>query len=101
MRESKNNNSVFMFSDEGYKQPEGKETTRNEWIEIGDKNDFFDFVIDRYKYSVTNNAIINNKTRLAYGKGLTASDSYKRPSEYANLIALLSPEDLRLLIKQD
>ena len=45
MRESKNNNSVFMFSDEGYKQPEGKETTRNEWIEIGDKNDFFDFVI--------------------------------------------------------
>lgn len=99
MRESRNNNSVFMFSDEGYKQPEGKETRRNEWIEIGEKNDFFDFVIDRYKYSVTNNAIINNKTRLAYGKGLTASDSYKRPSEYANLIALLSPEDLRLLIK--
>jgi hypothetical protein len=78
-----------------YKQPIIKEDTREEWVEYGENNDFFDFLIERHKKSTTNNAIINTITRLIYGKGLTALDANKKPSEYAQLITLISSDDIR------
>ena len=78
-----------------YKQPIIKEDTREEWVEYGENNDFFDFLIERHKKSTTNNAIINTITRLIYGKGLTALDANTKPNEYAQLITLISADDIR------
>jgi len=78
-----------------YKQPIIKEDTREEWVEYGENNDFFDFLIERHKKSTTNNAIINTITRLIYGKGLTALDANVKPNEYAQLITLISSDDIR------
>lgn len=78
-----------------YKQPIIKEDTREEWVEYGENNDFFDFLIERHKKSTTNNAIINTITRLIYGKGLTALDANSKPNEYAQLITLISADDIR------
>lgn len=78
-----------------YKQPIIKESNRDEWVEYGENNDFFDFLIERHKKSTTNNAIINTITRLIYGKGLTALDANTKPNEYAQLITLISSDDVR------
>lgn len=78
-----------------YKQPIIKENNREEWVEYGENNDFFDFLIERHKKSTTNNAIINTITRLIYGKGLTALDANTKPNEYAQLITLISSDDVR------
>jgi hypothetical protein len=61
----------------------------------GEDNNYFQFLIDRHINSATNNAVINNITRLIYGKGLTALDANKKPNEFAQLITLISSDDLR------
>jgi len=53
-----------------YSQPEIIEDSKNDWVEYGVNNDHYEFLIDRYKNSTTNNSIINNVARLIYGKGL-------------------------------
>jgi hypothetical protein len=54
--------------------------------------------MERYKNSTTNNAIINNISRLIYGKGLSATDANKKPNEYAQMKAMISAEDLRKVV---
>jgi hypothetical protein len=78
-----------------YKAPEICENTRNEWVEYGDDNNYFQFLIDRHLKSATNNAVINNITRLIYGKGLTSSEASSKPNEFAQLMSLFSGDDLR------
>jgi hypothetical protein len=78
-----------------YKAPIINESTREDWVEYGEDNNYFQFLIDRHINSATNNAVINNITRLIYGKGLTALDASKKPNEFAQLITLISSDDLR------
>jgi hypothetical protein len=51
--------------------------------------------LDRYTNSTTNNAIINNISRLVYGRGLSAVDASRKPNEYAQAMALFNKECLR------
>jgi hypothetical protein len=78
-----------------YKAPIINESTREDCVEYGEDNNYFQFLIDRHINSATNNAVINNITRLIYGKGLTALDANKKPNEFAQLITLISSDDLR------
>jgi hypothetical protein len=80
-----------------YKAPIINESTREDWVEYGEDNNYFQFLIDRHVNSATNNAVINNITRLIYGKGLTALDANKKPAEYAQLVTLISSDDIRKL----
>ena len=80
-----------------YKAPIINESTREDWVEYGEDNNYFQFLIDRHINSATNNAVINNITRLIYGKGLTALDANKKPAEYAQLVTLISSDDIRKL----
>ena len=78
-----------------YSQPTIVEDSRNDWVEYGDDNDHYDWIIGRYKNSTTNNSIINNAVRLCYGKGLDALDASKKPNEYAIMRSLFNPKMLR------
>lgn len=75
-----------------------EESKKNEWVTYGDSNSYYTFLMDRYKNSTTNNAIINNISRLIYGKGLSATDANKKPNEYAQMKAMVSAEDLRKVV---
>ena len=77
-----------------YSQPDIIEDSKNDWVEYGVNNDHYEFLIDRYKNSTTNNSIINNVARLIYGKGLNAS---KKPNEFAQMKSLFKPKTLRAL----
>ena len=81
-----------------YEQPTITESKREDWVEFGDDNNYYQFLIDCYTNSTTQNAIINNTNRLVYGKGLSASDASKKPNEYAAMMALFSKKCTRHLV---
>ena len=80
---------------EAYSQPKIVESKRDNWVEFGEDNNFFQFLIDRYNGSTTNNAVINNICKLIYGRGLDATDSSKKPNEYAQMIMLFRKDILK------
>ena len=88
-------NNIQILELSQYKAPEAVESTRNEWVEYGDENNHYRWLIDRYRNSATNNAVINNIGRLIYGRGLHAIDAARKPSQYAAMKSLLSSEDER------
>jgi len=81
-----------------YEAPEVVENNKNNYVTYGDNNDYYDFLIDRYKNSATNNAIINNISKFVYGKGLNAIDASKKANEYAQMIMLLDADELKKVI---
>ena len=78
-----------------YTTPEIVESKNKEWIEFGTDNDFFNFLIDKANGSATNSACINSISQMIYGKGLSATDSARRPEQYARMISLFKKDDLR------
>ena len=81
-----------------YEQPTITESKREDWVEFGESNDYYSFLIQCYTNSTTQNAIINNTNRLVYGKGLSASDASRKPNEYAAMMALFSKKCTRHLV---
>ena len=81
-----------------YTAPVVKEVQNKDWIEYGADNSYFQYLIDRYNGSPTNNAIINGIIELLYGRGLDASDSARKPDEYAQMKALFNKDCLRRLL---
>ena len=80
-----------------YTSPEIKEVSGKEWIEYGADNNYFQYLIDRYNGSPTNNAAINGISQAIYGKGLNATDSNRKPNEYAQMVSLFRKDVVRKL----
>jgi hypothetical protein len=94
-------NNVHVLNLSAYTAPTIQESKRDAWVNYdsanGDNN-YYQFLIDRYTNSTTNNAIINNIARLIYGKGLSATDGNKKPNEYAQMMTLMSKDCLRKIV---
>ena len=82
-----------------YIRPEIKEVSGKKWVLNGDKNSFYQTIIDAYNGSPTNSAIIDSYSQFIYGKGLTSKDKAKKPSEWAAILSLVSKKDLRKICK--
>ena len=80
-----------------YTSPEIIEVPNKEWVAYGEDNNYFQFLIDRYNGSPTNNACINGISQQIYGKGLGATDSDKKPDQYAQMITLFKKDVVRKL----
>jgi len=78
-----------------YERPTITEERNKDWVSIGDNNDYYQSLIDAYMDSTTNNAVINGIVNQIYGKGLDATDSAKKPEQYAQMKSLVKPHDLR------
>ena len=90
-------NNVHVLQLSAYTTPIIKESKRDNWVDFGEDNDYYTFLIDRYTNSTTNNAIINSISRLVYGRGLSAVDASRKPNEYAQMMALFNQDCLRKL----
>lgn len=104
MNKRKDSNGIHFIQLEAYSAPKTTENNRDAWVGFGENNNFFQFLIDRYNGSTTNNAVINNIIKLIYGRGLDATDSSKKPNEYAQMMMLFRKDvvkkgvaDLKLL----
>jgi hypothetical protein len=80
-----------------YEAPQIIESKQKGYVTFGENNSYFQFLIDRYRKSATNQSIINNVTRLMYGKGLGVIDASRKPAEYAQVMALFNKDCLRKL----
>ena len=78
-----------------YTRPEVTEVNNRDWVGYGDDNNYYQYLIDRFIGSPTNNAIINAVSDLIYGKGIDATDSNKKPDEYAAMRSLIQEDCLR------
>ena len=78
-----------------YNRPKISEDKNREWVEYGEDNDYYSYLIQLYTESTTNNAIINGITNMIYGKGLDALNSSSKPNEYAAMRSIFHDNCLR------
>ena len=78
-----------------YERPTITEERNRNYVSIGDNNDYYQSLISAYMDSTTNNAVINGIVNQIYGKGLDATDSAEKPDQYAQMMSLVKPHDLR------
>ena len=78
-----------------YTSPSIQENKKNNYIEYGSDNNYFQYLIDRYLYSATNGAIITGVTNMICGKGLDALDSNRKPNEYAQMKSIIKYSDIK------
>lgn len=81
-----------------YNRPKISEDKNREWVEYGEDNDYYSYLIDLYTNSTTNNSIINGVTNMIYGKGLDALDSSSKPDEYAAMRSIFHDSCLRKIV---
>lgn len=87
--------SSYILNLSAYTSPTISESKKGDFVEYGADNNYFQFLIDRYLYSTTNNAIITGCANMIYGKGISALDGNKKPDEYAKLISIIKPNCLK------
>ena len=93
----KNKSDLSIVNLSTYTSPQVKEVRGKDFIEYGQDNNYFQYLIDRYNGSPTNNAIINGVSEMIYGKGLDATDSNRKPNEYAQMMSLFNKDCTRKL----
>lgn len=92
-------NSQFKFVQlSSYTSPVISENARKGWVEYGEDNDYFKYLIDRYNGSPTNNAVVSGVIDMIYGQGIDATDSSKNPEGYMQLRKLIKDEELKKVI---
>jgi len=95
---STSSSKVHVVNLSSYTTPVIKEVQGKDWVEYGEDNDYFQYLIDRYNGSPTNNAILNSLMDLTYGKGLDATDSGRKPSEYAAMKGLFTKDCVKKVV---
>ena len=78
-----------------YTSPVVKEVRNREWVAYGDDNNYFQYLIDLYNGSPTNNACVTAISEMIYGKGLDSTDSNRKPNEYAQMVSLFTHDCVR------
>lgn len=78
-----------------YNRPKVQEDKKKKWVAYGDNNNYYQYLIDLYTDSTTNNAIINGVSNMIYGKGLDALDSSTKTDEYAALRSIFHNKCLK------
>jgi hypothetical protein len=81
-----------------YTTPKIVEQSNEKWVEYGEDNNYYQYLIDRYNGSATNSAIINGIAEMIYGKGLSATNSSKKPEEYAQAMSLFSKDCMHKIV---
>ena len=88
----------FITNLSAYTSPEVLELKSKAWIQYGQDNNYFNYIIDVNNNSTTNRAICIGVSNMIYGKGLAAHDADRRPEQYAQMMSLFKKQDLRRFI---
>ena len=90
----KHKSNIHILELNAYTAPRVFEERNDDFVSIGDDNNYYQYIIDRYIGSTTNHAILNGVTNFVYGHGLDATDSSEKPEQYAQMMSLLKKKDL-------
>jgi hypothetical protein len=89
---NKQKDAVHVLNLSSYSTPEVVENAKDDWVSYGEDNQYFQYLIDRYNGSPTNNAAINGIAEMIYGRGLDATDSEENSEAYQQMRELLDKE---------
>jgi len=81
---------IHIVNMSSYTRPEIVEQYNRDWVEYGEDNDYFNYLIDRYNGSATNNAAINGIAEMIYGKGLDAVEEDAKGKDYDEMKELFT-----------
>jgi len=81
---------IHIVNMSSYTRPEIVEQYNRDWVEYGEDNNYFDYLIDRYNGSATNNAAINGIAEMIYGKGLDAVEEDTKGKDYKEMKELFT-----------
>ena len=98
MNTSQSNIDQIVVNLSTYTSPEIREVKNGDYVEYGEDNDYFNYLINRSQRSTTNNAIIKGISNLVYGKGLGATNAGKYTKEWTEIYSKLRPKELRKII---
>jgi len=91
-------NNVNFIQLSSYTSPAISENSRLGWVEYGDDNNYFQYLIDRYNGSPTNNAVISGIIDQIFGQGLDALDSGRNTESYLQCRQLIKNDELKKVI---
>ena len=97
---SKNKNtysSVEVVQLNAYTSPKVEEVRNSDFVDYGVDNLYFQYLIERYIGSTTNQAIIKGTSTKIYGKGLAVLNESESPLAQENIDKLIVQSDLRKL----
>ena len=94
----KNSSDVRVVSLSTYTSPKVSEIRGKDYVSYGADNNYYQYLIDRYNGSPTNNAIVNGISEMIFGKGLDATDSNRKPDQYAQMMTLFTKDCTRKLV---
>lgn len=90
----KHKSNIHILELNTYTAPRVYEERNQDFVSIGEDNNYYQYIIDRYVGSTTNHSILNGVTNFTYGHGLDATDSNKKPEQYAQMMSILKKKDL-------
>jgi len=88
-------NNLHLIELSQYEKPVVTEEKNRDWVGIGEDNNYYQELIDCFMNSTTNKSVITGIAQQIYGKGLDATDSSKKPEQYAAMKGLFKPDCLR------
>jgi len=91
--------TFFKIQMANYVRPEIKEVQGRKWVLNGEKNSFYNTIIDAYNGSPTNSAIIDSYSQFIYGKGLYSKDKVSMATQWNEALSIFSKKDLRRICK--
>lgn len=97
MSKKKLHSSVEVIELNAYTSPKIEEVKHSDFIEYGADNLYFQYLIDRYVGSTTNQAIIKGTATKIYGKGLSVLNESENLLAEEKIDNLINRTDLRRL----
>lgn len=91
-------NDIHILQLSKYTSPIIVEQKNKDFVEYGSDNNYFQYLIDRYVGSTTNNAIIKGVSNMIFGKGLDALDSKRKPNQYAQMKSIIKDNELSKIV---
>lgn len=88
----------FVTNLAAYTAPVVVELKNKDYVQYGEDNFYFNYIIDVNNNSTTNRAICIGVSNMIYGKGIAAHDGDKRPEQYAQMMSLFKKQVLRRFI---
>jgi hypothetical protein len=83
---------------QSYTAPSIIEQKNKDWVQYGDDNNYYQYLIDLYHGSPTNNACIKGIADQIYGLGLEVTSTSRNLPGYIDFKTMFSADDLRAII---
>ena len=81
-----------------YETPKATIDPRKGFVAYGEDNNYYEFLIETYLHSATNNASIKSISDLIFGRGLSVLEKEEDSAEVEAIKEIISDKDLRKII---